>query len=67
MRVMNQPKWLTVGQIVGTHGIRGEVRVVSRTDFPEKRFSPDTRLFLRHPRLESPVPLVVERSRPRMA
>ena len=64
MRVMNQPEWLKVGQIVGTHGIRGEVRVISRTDFPEERFSPGVRLMLRHPRLESPVPLTVERSRP---
>lgn len=28
----------TVGSIVGTHGLRGEVRVLSRTDFPHLRF-----------------------------
>ncbi|MDR3190062.1 MAG: ribosome maturation factor RimM [Lactobacillaceae bacterium] len=27
-----------VGSIVNTHGIRGEVRVISSTDFPEERF-----------------------------
>nr|NNM89790.1 ribosome maturation factor RimM [Bacilli bacterium] len=27
----------TVGTIVGTHGLRGEVRVYSRTDFPHLR------------------------------
>ena len=26
-------KWFNVGKIVNTHGIRGEVRVISRTDF----------------------------------
>lgn len=31
--------WLNVGKIVNTHGIRGEVRVISRTDFPEIRFA----------------------------
>ncbi len=37
---------LTVGLIVGTHGLRGEVRVVSRTDFPELRFAQGSRLYL---------------------
>lgn len=27
-----------VGSIVNTHGIRGEVRVIATTDFPEERF-----------------------------
>lgn len=31
--------WLNVGKIVNTHGVRGEVRVISRTDFPEERYS----------------------------
>ncbi|PTL39646.1 ribosome maturation factor RimM [Alkalicoccus saliphilus] len=30
--------WFNVGEIVNTHGIRGEVRVISRTDFPERRY-----------------------------
>ncbi len=29
----------TVGSIVGTHGLKGEVRVLSRTDFPHLRFA----------------------------
>lgn len=29
----------TVGSIVGTHGLNGEVRVLSRTDFPHLRFA----------------------------
>lgn len=27
-----------IGKIVNTQGLRGEVRVMSITDFPEKRF-----------------------------
>ncbi|SDN27252.1 ribosome maturation factor RimM [Alkalicoccus daliensis] len=36
--------WLNVGKIVNTHGIRGEVRVISRTDFPELRFAEGSKL-----------------------
>lgn len=36
----------TVGIIGGTHGLRGEVRVLSRTDFPHLRFVPGSRLLL---------------------
>lgn len=36
----------TVGVIGGTHGLRGEVRVLCRTDFPELRFAPESRLLL---------------------
>ncbi|PLR77717.1 ribosome maturation factor RimM [Bacillus sp. V3-13] len=39
-------KWFNVGKIVNTHGIKGEVRVISRTDFPEKRYKPGNRLYL---------------------
>ncbi|MGX7195517.1 ribosome maturation factor RimM [Enterococcus olivae] len=31
-------EYLNVGKIVNTHGIRGEVRVISQTDFPEQRY-----------------------------
>lgn len=31
-------EYLTVGTIVNTHGIRGEVKILPRTDFPEVRF-----------------------------
>ncbi|MCL6452992.1 MAG: ribosome maturation factor RimM [Alicyclobacillus sp.] len=37
----------TVGVIVGTHGLRGEVRVISKTDFPERRFRRGQRLRTR--------------------
>lgn len=37
-------KWFNVGKIVNTHGLRGEVRVLSQTDFPEKRFQKGSEL-----------------------
>lgn len=39
-------KWFNVGKIVNTHGIKGEVRVISKTDFAEKRYKPGNHLFL---------------------
>ncbi|MDQ0091714.1 16S rRNA processing protein RimM [Paenibacillus anaericanus] len=37
---------LTVGKIVNTHGIRGELKVLLNTDFPEVRFAPKSRLLI---------------------
>ena len=31
-------EYLNVGKIVNTQGIKGEVRVISTTDFPEERY-----------------------------
>ncbi|MBA4544019.1 MULTISPECIES: ribosome maturation factor RimM [Thermoactinomyces] len=56
--------YLNVGRIVGTHGIRGEVRVLCDTDFPELRFAPGNRLLLLRSDLNEPLPLTVEKSRP---
>lgn len=39
-------KWFNVGKIVNTHGIRGEVRVISRTDFADERYKVGNILFL---------------------
>ena len=39
-------KWFNVGKIVNTHGIRGEVRVISRTDFAEDRYKVGNTLYL---------------------
>lgn len=39
-------EWLNVGKIVNTHGIRGEVRVISSTDFPEERFATGNELTI---------------------
>jgi 16S rRNA processing protein RimM len=61
---MNEQTHLLVGQVVTTHGIRGEVRVYPHTDFPEVRFAQGSRLLLIHPDLREPLPLTVEKSRP---
>lgn len=39
-------KLFTVGKIVNTHGIRGEVKVVPHTDFADQRFAPKSQLFI---------------------
>lgn len=39
-------EFLNVGKIVNTHGIWGEVRVISQTDFPEERYRKGQRLTL---------------------
>src|SRR5699024_7684402 len=40
------PNWFNVGKIVNTHGIHGEVRVISKTDFPEQRYAVGSKLTL---------------------
>ncbi|MCL6446423.1 MAG: ribosome maturation factor RimM [Alicyclobacillus sp.] len=47
--------------ITGTHALRGEVRVLPKTDFPEKRFRQGSRLYVRRTG-ESPIREVVVRS-----
>ncbi len=36
----------TVGVVIGTHGLKGDVRVFPRTDFPELRFTAGSQLLL---------------------
>ncbi|NYA65807.1 ribosome maturation factor RimM, partial [Lactobacillus salivarius] len=36
-----------VGKIVNTHGIKGELKIISKTDFPEDRFKPGNILYIR--------------------
>jgi 16S rRNA processing protein RimM len=56
-------KWFNVGKIVNTHGVRGEVRVISRTDFPEERYERGNTLYLFSSLQEEPLPLVVKSHR----
>ncbi|WP_046175078.1 ribosome maturation factor RimM [Domibacillus indicus] len=42
-------KWFNVGKIVNTHGLRGEVKVLSQTDFPEKRYKKGSELAVFKP------------------
>jgi 16S rRNA processing protein RimM len=61
---MNTAEYLNVGRFVGTHGVRGEVRILSDTDFPDVRFAPGSTLLLAHPSMKEPLSLTVEKSRP---
>jgi 16S rRNA processing protein RimM len=56
-------EWLTVGKVVNTHGIRGELKVVSQTDFPEERFAAGSSLTLIHPETEQRLPVEVQTAR----
>ncbi|AWB44267.1 ribosome maturation factor RimM [Paenibacillus sp. CAA11] len=55
---------LTVGKLVNTHGIRGEVKVLLSTDFPEVRFSPKSELMIIDPESGKQIKVTVEASRP---
>jgi len=51
--------WYNVGKIVNTHGIKGEVRVISSTDFPEERYAVGNKLSLFKEGSNSPTVLTV--------
>ena len=51
--------WQTVGKIVTTYGIKGEVRVVSYTDFREERYAIGNKLALFMPDNPKPIYLIV--------
>lgn len=42
-------KLFNVGKIVNTHGIRGELKIISQTDFPDLRFDKGSELILVEP------------------
>jgi 16S rRNA processing protein RimM len=56
-------KWFNVGKIVNTQGIKGEVRVISKTDFPEERYKKGNVLFLFLPKSDTPVQLTIKSHR----
>jgi 16S rRNA processing protein RimM len=56
-------KWFNVGKIVNTHGIQGEVRVISKTDFADIRYKKGNSLFLFLPDKNEPIELVVKSHR----
>lgn len=55
-------EYLNVGKIVNTQGIRGEVRVISQTDFWEERYKVGNTLML-FQEGKKPLPLVVKSHR----
>ncbi|MBC1975760.1 ribosome maturation factor RimM [Listeria booriae] len=52
-----------VGKIVNTHGLMGEVRVMSQTDFADERFVPGNELFLFVKNSKKPEKLVIKTHR----
>ncbi len=59
MRSVFRMNWYNVGKVVNTHGIWGEVRVISQTDFPEERFAVGSVLGLFMPKSTTPIMLTV--------
>lgn len=55
-------KLYRVGTIVNTHGIKGELRVIPITDFPEDRFKSGAKLYLKNK--DQVTEFTVESSRP---
>lgn len=39
-------EWLNVGKIANTHGLKGELKLLATTDFPEERFKVGETLYL---------------------
>ncbi|KXZ14927.1 ribosome maturation factor RimM [Bacillus nakamurai] len=56
-------RWFNVGKIVNTHGIKGEVRVISKTDFAEERYKPGNTLYLFMEGVAEPVKVTVNTHR----
>jgi 16S rRNA processing protein RimM len=56
-------KWFNVGKIVNTHGIKGEVRVISKTDFAEERYKKGNKLFIFMNENEDPIEVTVKAHR----
>ncbi|KRO00979.1 ribosome maturation factor RimM [Companilactobacillus kimchiensis] len=55
-------KLYRVGTIVNTHGIKGELRIISITDFPEDRFKAGAKVYLKNK--DQVQEFTVESSRP---
>lgn len=56
-------KWFNVGKIVNTHGVRGEVRVISKTDFADERYQPGNKLYIFKENSEEYLEVVIESHR----
>ncbi|EKV03642.1 16S rRNA processing protein RimM [Leptolyngbya sp. PCC 7375] len=54
--------WLTIGRIVGAHGLNGEVRVYPDSDFPERFEQPGERWLLK-PGAVNPEPIKLVKGR----
>ncbi|WP_400247192.1 ribosome maturation factor RimM [Niallia sp. JL1B1071] len=56
-------KWFNVGKVVNTHGIRGEIRVISRTDFPEERYKNGNTIYFFQTDKANPLELKIKSHR----
>ncbi|MDX8365041.1 ribosome maturation factor RimM [Cytobacillus sp. IB215665] len=56
-------KWYNVGKIVNTHGIKGEVRVISKTDFAEERYQLGNKLYIFTDENNQPIEVVIKSHR----
>jgi 16S rRNA processing protein RimM len=56
-------KWFNVGKIVNTHGIKGEARVISKTDFADERYKRGNKLSLFMPDSKAPIELIIKSHR----
>lgn len=56
-------KFFNVGKVVNTHGIRGEVRVITSSDFTENRYQAGKILYWFKDHTSTPIPLTVESHR----
>jgi 16S rRNA processing protein RimM len=56
-------KWFNVGKIVNTHGIKGEVRVISRTDFADERYKIGNTLYIFMENASEPIEVKVKSHR----
>lgn len=56
-------KWFNVGKLVNTHGVKGEARIISKTDFREERYKPGNKLFLFMPDSDDSIELTVKTHR----
>ncbi len=54
-------KYLEVGKIVGTFGIKGELKLYSESDFIEERLTPGNVLYLK--RKETFEPVIIDKAR----
>jgi 16S rRNA processing protein RimM len=61
--VIDLEQWFNVGKIVNTHGLAGEVRVISRTDFAEQRYQKGNKLYLFSPAGKEPLELTIKTHR----
>ncbi|MVO99184.1 ribosome maturation factor RimM [Paenibacillus lutrae] len=55
-------KLYTVGTIVNTHGLRGELKIVPHTDFPEQRYADGSKLIIEDAKGKH-IPVTVKTSR----